>query len=279
MNTPQKAGKPFFDELERRIAHGNQLARQQKYLDAQTAFYNCLEYADQQQITVPVNLILDMWTNIIFCLIDAGQPEKAVPYADAMEAIIAEWEAIPDKMHPPGTWSSYALLKPLMPENLRFYIPDKFDSIDWKKRIAYYRTQFATQLKTPDDVVHTLWEFATFHCGPTQQKGDDVNWYVVKDTLDHFSPDGSHEHSIGGMLYLNRAPAIVIGSALTAQGCWVTLMSEFYLEEIKRRVLKTEMEQTVANDKRALRAFLETLISQGILVVSGDRFKVNLPQS
>ncbi|MBZ0288877.1 MAG: hypothetical protein K8I30_14770 [Anaerolineae bacterium] len=272
------ADKAFFDELNRRMAQGSQLARQQRYLDARTAFYSCLEHADEQHIVVPIGLILDVWTNIIFCLIDAGQPENAAPYLDAMDAIIAEWEAMPDKNNPPGKSPSYALMKPLMPENLIFDIRDNFDSAQWKQRIAYYRKQLATELKTVDDVLQTLWDFAAFHCGETRHNGDDVNWYVVKDSLMSFDR-GQHDSYVGGMLYLRRNPAIAIGAAITADGCWVTMMSEFYLEEIKRKVWKSEMEQVVANDKRALRAFLESLISKNILVVSGDRFRVNLPQS
>lgn len=278
MNPPQMADNSFADELNRRLAQATDLARQQRFLDARTAFYGCLEYVEQCRVMVRVDLVFDVWTNMIFCLIDAGQPANAIPYLNAMDALLDEWDSIPDKTMPPGFSRSHTLVRPLIPANLFFSIPEAFDSTQWKQRVAYYRTQLATELKTHEDIMQALWEFATFHCGPSKQNGDDVNWYVIKDSLNRFNR-GQHDSHTGGLLYLSRNPVVVIGAAVTVEGCWATLMSEMYLEQIQRKVLKTELEQTFAADKRELRAFLENLVTDRVLQVAGDRFKVSLPQS
>jgi hypothetical protein len=275
---PEMADKAFFDELKRRFGQAGQLAQQRKFFDAKTMFYSCLEHAVTEQVVAPVDLVLDVWTNIIFCMIDAGKPEAAAPYVEAMDALIAEWEANPDKNNPPIPSMSYPVYKSLIPDNLIFQIPDNFDAAQWKQRAAYYRSQLVTELRTVDDVLQVLYEFASFYCGESKRNGDDVNWYVVKDTLNRFN-QGSHQTYTGGMLYLNRQPVIAIGAALTPEGCWAVVLHEFRLPEINRPVLKTALDQTFAADKRALRAYLENLITIGILVVSGDRFKVNFPQS
>jgi hypothetical protein len=275
---PEMADKAFFDELNRRFGQAGQFAQQRKFPDAKTMFYSCLEHAATEQVVVPVSLVLDVWTNIIFCMIDAGKPEAAAPYVEAIEALIGEWESIPDKNNPPLHSMSYPVYKPLIPDSLVFQIPDNFDAAQWKQRAAYYRTQLVTELRTVDDVLQVLYEFASFYCGESKRNGDDVNWYVVKDTLNRFN-QGSHQTYTGGMLYLNRQPVIAIGAALTQEGCWAVVLHEFRLPEINRPVLKTALDQTFVADKRALRAYLENLIATGILVVSGDRFKVNFPQS
>lgn len=280
MNTPlpEMADKAFFDELNRRFRQAGELARQQKFSDAKSMFDSCLEHAASEQVVAPVQLVLDVWTNIIFCMIDAGKPEDAAPYVEAIEALIAEWESIPDKNNPPSPSVSYPLYKPLIPDSLVFEIPDTFDTNQWKQRAAYYRSQLITEMRVVDDVLQVLYEFASFHCGESKRNGDDVNWYVIKDTLTQFH-QGSHQTYTGGMLYLKRNPTIAIGAALTAEGCWAVILHEVYLPEINRPVLKTALDQTFAADKRALRAYLENLVSTGILIVSGDRFKVNFPQS
>lgn len=275
---PHMADKSFFDELNRRFRQAGELARQQKFADAKSMFYSCLEHATNEQVVAPVGLVLDVWTNIIFCMIDGGTPEAAAPYVEAMEALIAEWEAIPDKNIPPSPSASYPVYKPLIPDDLVFQIPDNFDAVQWKQRAAYYRSQLVTELRSVDDMLHVLYDFASFHCGETKRNGDDVNWYVVKDTLTQFH-QGSHVTYTGGMLYLSRVPTIAIGAALTPEGCWAVMLHEFRLPEINRPVLKTALEQTFAPDKRALRAYLENLLTAGNLIVSGDRFKVNFPQS
>src|SRR5688572_28254121 len=94
---PEMAGKAFFDELNRRFRQAGELARQQKFSDAKTMLYSCLEHAANEQVVAPVHLVLDVWTNSIFCMIDDGKPEGAAPYVEAMDALIAEWAAIPDK--------------------------------------------------------------------------------------------------------------------------------------------------------------------------------------
>ncbi|MBC7870486.1 MAG: hypothetical protein H7Y09_06570 [Chitinophagaceae bacterium] len=275
---PEMADKAFFDELNRRFRQASELARQRKFPDAKTMFYSCLEHAANEQVVVPVQLVLDVWTNIMFCVIDDGKPEEAAPYVEAIEALIAEWESIPDKNNPPLPSLSYPVYKPLIPDSLVFQIPDNFDAYEWKQRAAYYRSQLVTELRVVDDVLQVLYEFASFHCGETKRNGEDVNWYVIKDTLTQFH-QGSHQTYTGGMLYLNRNPTIAIGAALTADGCWAVMLHEFRLPKINRPVLKTALDQTFAPDKRALRAYLENLVTTGILIVSGDRFKVNFPQS
>lgn len=270
----------FFAEINRRITQGRELARQDRYADARLSYYSALEYAAERGVTVPISLILDVWRDMVYCDLGLDDFESAGKIVRAAEAILFEWDehqrAGRNRQPNAPVYKSYELVQALIPGTLAFVIPDNFDPRPDLNQYHTFQKMIDPHLDTVDAIVETLWYFAAFYCGASEEKNGDINWYVVKDWLASFSPNKEHKQYDAGILYISRKPIINLGVALTPEGCWVTLMKEMTLPQINRVALQTVSEGTIPANRRDLWKFLNGWVRQKMLIPAGDRFKVGV---
>ncbi len=275
----QRPDPKFFAELNRRLDAGQQLAQQNDFAAARAAFSGVFQFSAAANVTIPISLVFDTWTSLFWCALGLNDFAGATAIVRATEAFLAEWQSKHVPGQPPSSnpnFVSFELVRPLLPPDLRFVVPNNFDATADLARLKVQQAFIDPHLDTLNLVLRTLYDFAGFYCGASVQTGQDSNWHVLQDWMMSFSPNHEQQRYDGGMLYINRSPIVAVGAALTPDGCWVALMKEFHVPEIDRQVLQPIVESTIPPDRLALWAFLNNWITTGVLIPTGDRFKLGI---